>query len=49
MPMSSAQLAELVERAKHKAPPVVSPPPPPTPHDRQAALPSEVAAPATCW
>jgi hypothetical protein len=27
MPMNSAQLAELVIRARHKAPPVASPPP----------------------
>ena len=29
MPLNSAQLAALVERARHKAPPVISPPPPP--------------------
>jgi hypothetical protein len=32
MPLSSNQLAALVERARHKAPPVVSPPlPAPSP------------------
>ena len=30
MPLNSRQLAALVERARHKAPPVVSPPLPPT-------------------
>ena len=36
MPLSSAQLAALVDRARQKPPPVVSPPPPASPRLRQA-------------
>ena len=41
MPMNSAQLAALVERARHKPPPVVSPPSPPA---AQRPVPSRQAA-----
>ena len=43
MPLSSRQLADLVERARQKAPPVVSPPPPPPASPRRSERPRQVA------
>jgi hypothetical protein len=44
MPMSANQLAALVERAKLKAPPVVSPPPPPPTLQPKADRPASTVA-----
>ena len=46
MPLNSAQLAALVERAKTKAPPVVTPPPaPPAPRRKLSDKPSKAPKP----
>jgi hypothetical protein len=46
MPLNSAQLAALVERAKTKAPPVVTPPPaPPAPRRKLSDKPTKAPKP----
>jgi hypothetical protein len=47
MPLNSRQLAEMVERARRKAPPVISSPPQQTPSPRRPARPAAFASPPT--